>query len=313
MADQLQEYFEYLKNIKGLADTSIYSYMKHHRHFKDQEITQKNIEKVIDVKLRRILTERLKEYDNDPKKAFANLEENPIWINKEKDIQLKRVTITGVSNAEPLHVKKDHFGNEIIDENGKPLPVDFVSTGNNHHVAVYRDKKGDLQEKVVSFFEAVARVNAGIPIILKSPKEVWNMVLEAPDGKYPQKLVNNFPDENWQFIFTMKQNEMFVFPNQETDFNPEEIDLTDEKNYQLISPNLFRVQKIATKNYMFRNHLETSVEDNSNLKDITFRNHRNTNALKGIIGFSFIFFNPKHYHKYDYAIHSKNNYIIVLY
>jgi hypothetical protein len=64
----------------------------------------------------------------------------------------------------------------------------------------------------------------------------------------------------------MKQNEYFVFPS--ADFNPFEIDLLDSKNNRLISPNLFRVQKIATKNYFFRHHLETNVEDHKELKDI---------------------------------------------
>jgi CRISPR-associated endonuclease Csn1 len=47
----------------------------------------------------------------------------------------------------------------------------------------------------------------------------------------------------------MKQNEYFVFPNEQTGFNPQEIDLMNPENYHLISPNLFRVQKIASKNY----------------------------------------------------------------
>ena len=38
-------------------------------------------------------------------------------INKEKGIAIKRVTISGVSNAQALHTKKDHFGYEILDEN----------------------------------------------------------------------------------------------------------------------------------------------------------------------------------------------------
>jgi CRISPR-associated endonuclease Csn1 len=39
----------------------------------------------------------------------------------------------------------------------KTIGVDFVSTGNNHHVAIYRDNKGNLQEEVVSFYDAVVR------------------------------------------------------------------------------------------------------------------------------------------------------------
>jgi CRISPR-associated endonuclease Csn1 len=117
-------------------------------------------------------------------------------------------------------------------------------------VAIYKDEKGNLQENVVSFFEAVERVNQGLPIIDKG----YNVHL------------------GWQFLFTMKQNEMFVFPNEKTGFNPNEIDLLDPKNKKLISPNLFRVQKIATKNYMFNHHLETiavSAEILKNKKELS--------------------------------------------
>ena len=195
------------------------------------------IEKVIDKRVQAILEQRLAKFDGDKKKAFSNLEDNPIWFNKDKGIAIKRVTITGINNAVSLHYKKDHLGNEILDENGIPIPVDFVSTGNNHHVAIYRDSNGNLQEKVVSFFEAVARKNEGLPII--------------------DKLYNSHME--WQFLFSMKQNEMFVFSNPEMDFNPKEIDLRDALNYSRISQNLFRVRKISIKQYNFLHHLETSV------------------------------------------------------
>lgn len=198
------------------------------------------IDKVIDSGIKRILQNRLDEFNGDAKKAFINLEENPIWLNKEKGITIKSVKISGVSNAQALHTKKDNFGNEILDKNGKPLPVDFVSTGNNHHVAVYRDEKGNLQEEVVSFFDAVVRKNLGLPIINKNH------------------------EQGWEFLFSMKQNEFFVFPSEE--FNPSEIDLLDPNNYNLISANLFRVQKISTKNYMFNHHLETKAVDGEMLK-----------------------------------------------
>ena len=209
--------------------------------------TQKNIEKVIDTKTRQLLSQRLKAHDNNAIKAFSNLKENPIWLHKEKGICIRRVRITGVSNAEALHTKKDHLGREILNEQGNKQAVDFVSTGNNHHIAIYKDNKGNLQEMVVSFYEAVARVNKNLPIIDKTYKE----------------------KEGWQFLFTMKQNEMFVFPNEDFDIN--EIDLTDAKKASRISPYLFRVQKIATKDYFFRHHLETTVEDNKSTKEIAWK------------------------------------------
>lgn len=226
-------------------------------NFKDVKI----IEKILDEGVKRILVARLKEFGNDPKKAFSDLDKNPIWLNEAKGISIKRVTISGVKNAEFLHYKKDHLGNEILDKNGKKIPVDFVSTGNNHHVAIYRDEKGNLQERVVSLFDAVQLVNAGESVI---------------DKCYNQGL-------GWQFLFTMKQNEYFIFPNEKTGFNPNEIDLLDPKNKKIISQNLFRVQKLATKNYMFRHHLETTVEEKKLLLGVAYKPIWSTNLIKDII------------------------------
>ena len=207
------------------------------------------IDKVVDVKIRRLLEKRLVDYGGDARKAFSNLEDNPIWLNEEKGISIKRVTITGVNNAEPLHCKKDHNGELILDSEGKKQPVDYVNTGNNHHVAIYRDEKGELQENVVSFYEATARAILGEAIVNKAYND----------------------SEGWSFLFSMKQNEYFVFPNENTGFDPNEIDLLDPDNYALISPNLYRVQKITSKDYVFRHHLETTVENKKELQNITWK------------------------------------------
>lgn len=74
---------------------------------------------MIDSKVKAVLVARLKEFNGDSKKAFTNLDENPIWLNKEKGIAIKRVTITGVSNAQALHDKKDKDGNLVLDEKGR--------------------------------------------------------------------------------------------------------------------------------------------------------------------------------------------------
>ena len=239
------------------------------------------LDKVVDVGVRNILKERLTDFGGDAKKAFSNLEENPIWLNKEKGIAIKRVTITGISNAEALHDKRDKEGHLILDEQGHKKPVDFVNTGNNHHVAIYRkpilDKNGvpviddngkqtyELDENIVSFFEATSRVMAGIPII---------------DKEYNK-------DKGWQFLFTMKQNEYFVFPRYDQDgnmvFNPLDYDeewYRNPANYAIISPNLFRVQSIskvmygnnAVRDYIFRHHLESTV--NVKIKDVTYKQYK---------------------------------------
>ena len=230
------------------------------------------LDKVVDAGVRAVLQHRLDEFD-DAKKAFANLDENPIYLNKEKGIKIKRVAIYGVSNAVALHDKRDKDGRLVLDAEGKKQSVDFVSTGSNHHVAIYRDADGNLQEQVVSMYEATQRVMQGLPIVDKQYKA----------------------DEGWQFLFTMKQNEYFVFPRYETRvnnageeervcvFDPLEIDLMNPMNNELISQNLYRVQKLATKYYVFRHHLETKVDDVKELQDLTWKRIQTPNLIDVII------------------------------
>lgn len=247
---------------------------------KTNSAKEKNMKNILDLGVRSVLENRLKLFDNDFKKAFSDLDRNPIWLNKSKGIAIKRVTISGVKNVEFLHYKKDHLGKDISDGNGKKIPVDFVSTGNNHHVAIYLDEKGNLQERVVSLFDAVELVNAKLPVIISNPKEAWDKIIN--EG-IEHRLIERFPPESWQLLFTMKQNEYFIFPNENLGFNPKEIDLLDPKNKKEISPNLFRVQKLATKNYMFRHHLETSVEEKKLLLGFAYKPIWSTNLIKNII------------------------------
>ena len=259
--DTLQTYKVPVK-VKTVALETIYTIRK--------DITPDlKIEKVVDPIIKEVLNARLKEYNNDSKKAFSNLDENPIWLNKEKGIAIKRVAITGINNAQALHSKKDKEGNLVLDKNGNSIPVDFVNTGNNHHVAIYKDENGDLQENVVSFFDTTTRVNLGLPIIDKSYKE----------------------KEGWQFLFSMKQNEYFVFVNEQTGFNPKDIDLLNPENYHLISPNLFVVQTMSKvmygnaiiRDYKFRHHLETTKNDQKELKGTTFKQYKTLNEFDKII------------------------------
>ncbi|MBQ3576628.1 MAG: type II CRISPR RNA-guided endonuclease Cas9, partial [Coprobacter sp.] len=229
-----------------------------------------NIDKVIDVRLKKSVKERGKD-------GLSNIEENPLWQNEQKGIPVKRVKITGISNAVAIHDKKDKFGNLILDGKGERIPVDFVNTGNNHHVAIYRkpvlnkdrsfkvdndgNKQYELEEVVVSFYEAVTRANNGLPVIDKNFRS----------------------NEGWEFLYSMKQNEYFVFPNEKTGFDPREIDLMDPENYSIISPNLFRVQKFSTKDYVFRNHLETKIEDNKELMNVTWKRVKSLAIMDRII------------------------------
>ncbi len=222
------------------------------------------LDKVIDQKVRSILQARLEDYHGDAAKAFSNLEENPIWLNKAKGIAIKRVKIKAKVSSEtsvPLHVKKDLLGNVLKDAEGLAIPTDYVNTASNHHVAFFVDSAGIWHEHVVSLFEAAASAMLGLPIVDKNYKS----------------------EEGWKFLFSMKQNEYFVFPNEKTGFVPSEIDLTDPKNYPLISPNLYRVQKFSSLFYIFRHHLETNVEEPNALRDTTWKRITSLKNLDGVV------------------------------
>lgn len=227
------------------------------------------VDKVVDARIRKILKKRLNDFGDDPQKAFVNLEDNPIWLNKERGIAIKRVTIRAVSNAIALHDKRDNAGRLILDENGRTIPADFVSTSNNHHVAIFRDENGNLQEHIVPFLEATERVRQGLPVV---------------DRNYNKA-------DGWQFLFTMKQNEYFVFPNEETGFDPNEVDLLDPKNYAEVSRNLFRVQTMSkvqygnscVRDYKFRHHLETIVKDDKVLRGMTYKQFKSLDFANGIV------------------------------
>ena len=232
-----------------------------------------NIENVVDAGIRAILQQRLDEFGGDVKKAFTNLDETPIYLNKEKGIKIKRVAIYAKVKPVALHDKKDKDGNLILNKKGEKVAVDFVKEGSNHHVAIYRDSKGILQEQVISVLEVTQRVMQNLPIIDKEYKS----------------------DEGWQFLFSMKQNEYFVFPRYETrindageeericTFDPSEIDLLNPTNNELISKNLYRMQKMASLNYVFRHHLETNVDEIKELRNITWINIRTPKGLEGVI------------------------------
>jgi CRISPR-associated endonuclease Csn1 len=234
------------------------------------------IDKVVDAGIRELLKKRVEKYGS-AKAAFSNLDKDPIWINKEKGICVKRVAIRALFTPLAIRDKRDKDGNLMVNEQGAHIPNDFVCPSSNHHVAIYKkpktDKQGlpvldsdgapryELVEQVVSFIEAVTRVNQGQPPIARD-------------------LNSN---EGWSLLFTMKPNEYFVFPNEETGFNPNEIDLTDPGNYALISPNLFRVQKLSSMYYVFRHHLETTVDDNKSLQGKTWKRITSFARLEGAV------------------------------
>jgi CRISPR-associated endonuclease Csn1 len=166
---------------------------------------------------------------------------------------------TGLDGLIPLHKSKNGRTYASKDD---PLgkDVDYVSTRNNHHIAIYRDSEGRLCDNAVTFWDALKRKGLGVPTVIKNPKSVWDYILAKSITE--QDVLNGLPKDDWEFVTSVQQNEMFVFG----------LDLStltqavSQNDLSLISQHLFRVQKMSKKSsgsveIVFRHHLETSVDD----------------------------------------------------
>ena len=161
----------------------------------------------------------------DVKNAFKDLDANPIWQNEAKGIAVKSVKVYA-DKTSMYALRKKENGDE----------KDFVQLRNNHHIAIYEDALGNRSEEVVSQMEAVKRKLAKLPVV--NPR--------AADGR--------------RFMFSMQINEMFLI-----DLDPEQTDVNDPKNARLVSKHLYRVQKLSSQYYVFRHHLATTLDNDTQM------------------------------------------------
>jgi len=214
------------------------------------KLKAKDIKYVIDKHVRQILEKRLNEFNGNEKEAFGNLENNPVWYDKEKKIPIKTVRcFTGLTAVEPVKY------------NEKKEPVGFVEPANNHHVAIYIDDKGKEQEHVCTFWHAVERKKYGFPVIITNPQKMWDEIIKK-NINLPDNFRNKLPLAEWKFLLSFQQNEMFILGLSEEEVN----EALRERNTALLSKSLYRVQKVANSNYYFRHHLETELKDDANSK-----------------------------------------------
>ena len=218
------------------------------------DINFNKIDKVIDGKIKAILQQRLDKFGGKAKDAFKDIQLSDKSIVKwyeDEGLECPIKTVrcfTGLSAVVP--VKKDQEGKDI----------GFVKPGNNHHIAIYTDKNGNKFEHVCTFWDAVERKKYGIPVIIKDASEVWDKIQMQPEGTYPESFLEKLPDVQLKLELSMQQNEMFVLGMASEDI----LMAIETKNYKAISDKLYRVQKLAGTNYMFRHHLETQLSDDTN-------------------------------------------------
>jgi CRISPR-associated endonuclease Csn1 len=248
----------------GFYEASVYRHEHVVRYKLDTNFKLADVEYIVDDGIKKKVRAHLAKYGNNPKEAFKS--ENTIWLNEQKRIAIKSAKcLTGYSDLQALH----------RNENGDP--IDFVSTRNNHHIAIYRDENGRLQENTVSFWDAVKRKQSKLPLIIKEPAKIWDSIINS--GLDDQDILKCLPEPNWVYQTSLQQNEMFVFGLSEEELQSAE--------NSLISKHLYRVQKMSKKNngaidIWFRHHLETKLDDSQTSKDL--KRFINIQSLSGLTG-----------------------------
>ena len=231
----------------ALCEESIYGQITDSKNGKNEIVIKykvgaidlKKVDSVVDHRIREILRARLIQYGGKPDKAFAE----PVLDHQGNAIRSVRCT-TGLSSTVP--VRYNEAGEAIA----------FVKPGNNHHVAIYEDENGNLQEHIVTFWHAVERKKYNIPTIITNCAAAWERVTED----MPYSFVKQLPKSaSWKFKFYMQQNEMFILGMEDEEYQ----DAMEHNNYALLSKYLYRVQKLSHNDYYFRHHLETTVDDDS--------------------------------------------------
>lgn len=232
----------------ALSEESVYGRIRNSENgkqeyvikYKVKDITLKDVDYVVDRRIREILRNRLEQFDGNPKKAFAE----PILDHQGRKIRSVRC-YTGLNSTVPLHYNE--YGEAIS----------YVKPGNNHHVAIYEDENGKLQEHIVTFWHAVERKKYGLPIIVTDTAKMWDQVTDDMPETFQEQLPES---AKWHFKFSMQQNEMFVLGMSEELYQ----EAMRNEDYVMLSKHLYRVQSISQKDYFFRHHLETTVDDKYN-------------------------------------------------
>ena len=218
-------------------------------------LEEKHIKDVVDQSARDAIAKRLHQFENNPKLAFKDLENSPVYLDEANKLPIKNVRLfTRLTAVETLR-------------NG------YCKPANNHHIAIYSDRQDVLHEHLVTFWHAVERKKYGMPAIILNPETVWDSI----GGKeISESFLEKLPDVTWNFKFSMQQNEMFILGMPEEEFEQ----AIEQKDNSALGQYLYKVQNISEQTYRFCFHTETQFDPTKmNKPDKRFLNIRSLGAL----------------------------------
>ncbi|GIZ08444.1 type II CRISPR RNA-guided endonuclease Cas9 [Flavobacterium sp. UMI-01] len=190
--------------------------------------TAKQIDKVVDETIRKLILKRVNELggfikDKVPANTFFVADENGM---KQPQVFLPNKNGAAVPILK-VRVKENIGGAEKLKVNVNQ----WVNPRNNHHVLIYKDEKGNLKEEVVTFWTVVERKRTG-------------------------QAVYQLPVGGKEIITTLHINDMFLLGLNDDEINWEKPD------YEVLKEHLYRIQKLSSKFYEFRQSSQASIQNN---------------------------------------------------
>lgn len=182
-----------------------------------------HVAKIVDPKIQELVQEAIQKADPniDLNKSFK-VPNHAFFEYDEETKQKKPLVFLPNKNGDPIPVKKvrirENIGNAVQLKDGINQ---YVNPRNNHHVVIYRNKEGDLDEQVVTFWEAVERKRQNQPVF-------------------------QLPSDGEKIIATLQIDDTFL------------LGITDEEvrhyknDKKFLNKHLFRIQTLSSKYYEFR-------------------------------------------------------------
>ncbi len=190
--------------------------------------TEKQVEKVVDETIRKLIFKRVNELGGYDK---GKIPANTFFVVDENGIKQPQIFLPN-KNGNPVPILKVRMKENIGGAEQLKNDVNqWVNPRNNHHVLIYKDENDKLKEEVVTFWTVVERKRKGFP------------VYQLPIG-------------GKEIVTTLHINDMFLLGLKEDEINWE------NPNYELIKEHLYRVQKLSSKFYEFRLNTESSIMNN---------------------------------------------------
>ena len=207
----------------------------------------KDVDYIVDKALQEKVRGRISQYGE--KQAFAE----PLYLDEAKTQEVRSVRcFTGKDQSKLVPLRYNVEGEA----------VGFVAPGNNHHLALYKDDDGNVVESIVTFWQAVERARYGLPIVVVNPREVMEKALAIPE--LPESVLRALPASNLRLMEVLRMNDMFLIGMKDGEIQA----AIEGEDYPTLSRHLYRVQKLATHDYVFRYHLETTLDGKDNVGEI---------------------------------------------